>query len=92
MPKRMGRLALGDPRQLQIACRAVAYLPRTERPAALPSHRAWEDIAGRRALEPVPLLPQGRRDVGGQRDHAIHLSFTIIDAQSALRHIERRPV
>src|SRR4030095_1562644 len=51
MPQRMGRIALRDPRQLQRARHAVADVPRTERQAALASHRTREDIACRRDLE-----------------------------------------
>jgi hypothetical protein len=91
MPQRRGRLALRDPRQLQLARPAVADLPRTERQAALASHRTRDDRACRRDLELMPL-PQGRRDVGGQIDHAIHLPLTVVDAQGARGPIERRPV
>ena len=90
MPQRVGRIALGEPRQVQGAGHAVADVSSPERQAALPGHPAREDIVCRRRLEPVPL-PQGGRDIGGQRDHAIHLPFPGVHAQGALGPIDRRP-
>ena len=79
MPKRVGRIVLGDPRQLQVAGHAIADLPGTERQATLPGHTAREDIAYRGGLELLPL-PEGCGDIRRQIDDPIHLPFTVVHA------------
>jgi hypothetical protein len=79
MPERVGRIALGDLRSVQVAGHAVADLAGPERQATLAGHPAREDIVGYRRLEPVPL-PQSGRDIGREIDHAIYLPFTGVHA------------
>ena len=57
---------------------------------AFPGHPAGEDIAGRGALQLLPL-PQGFRDIRGQIHHPIHMPFTVIDADRALGKVEGSP-
>jgi hypothetical protein len=90
MPKRVGRIALGDPRQLQVAGHAIADLPGTEWQAPLPGHTAGEDIAYRGGLEWLPL-PEGGGDIGRQIDDPIHLPFTVVHARRALPQVDGRP-
>src|SRR6266550_3868806 len=77
--ERVGRIVLGDPRQLQVAGHAIADLPGTERQATLPGHTAREDIAYRGGLELLPL-PEGCGDIRRQIDDPIHLPFTVVHA------------
>jgi hypothetical protein len=90
MPQRVGRIGLSDACQLQVARHAVADLPGTERQTALARHAAGKDVVRRRGPEPLPL-PEGFGDGRRQLDHAIHVAFTVINAQGALGEIDRRP-
>ena len=64
MPQRMWGIGLGDTGQPEIAGHTVLDLPGTQREAPLPGHPAGEDIAGRGALKPPPLL-EGFGDIRG---------------------------